>query len=370
MSQRKTMLLVGIPMLVVVIILGVVTALVIDNNRKRGTGPGGTASPVEQISGTPGPQPPPEVLDRTRSGVRRVVALTCGGTGIGTAFRFGEYLVTTQRVVDQAVAVGIVVDGRTVSADVVRADPATGVALLKPAGAVPGYTFTFGQRQIAIGNQLQFSGFPSGAGTRGTWQAVSGTVTQDAKVTTAGGATLQLRTLAEPLDPGLAGAPVLDETGGLLGMAYANPDHPEVNQVVGLDSMADALLAPAGPSATPATCATPAGPRVDVVVGGSGPDSSRQLAGHFLTAVNAGDTDTAYGLLTPQLQQNIDKATLARTWAGKYALNAALSEGPDLQLTFDRLQSGAPTCQRVVVRISEVQGKLNVWDSANPTACS
>lgn len=372
MNQRRKMLLIGIPMLVVVMVLGVITALVINNNRKQSADrPGGGGTPIEEISADPGPQPSPQVLDRTKSGVRRVVALTCGGTGIGTAFRFGDYLVTTQRVVDQAVAVGIVVDGRTVSASVVRSDPATGVALLKPDGAVPGFTFTFGQRQLAIGNQLSFSGYPIAEGARGAWQTATGTVAEDAKVTTSGGAVLQLRTLAEPLDPGLAGAPVIGEDGGLLGMAYANPDRPEVNQVVGLDAIADALLAPAGEPVEPAACDEPAGPKVDIAVTGAGDDDVRRLAGQFLTAVNARDVDTAYGLLTPQLQQGIDKATLARTWAGRYALNASLqTEGSDQQLVFDILRAEDPPCQRLAVRVTEDQGKLSVWDSENPTACS
>jgi hypothetical protein len=156
--------------------------------------------------------PPPDltaVFGRVRSGVVRVLASTCSGTGIGTGFLTdARTAVAALGSVDKAVAVVIVVRGRPVPATVKSVSRKTGLATLRLARPVAGYHLVLGAAPT-VGQPVGVVGVPV-AGTAPTLNKTEVSATGER-----GSGLSGLLVLKGAADLGLSGAPVVDGSGAV-----------------------------------------------------------------------------------------------------------------------------------------------------------
>jgi S1-C subfamily serine protease len=103
-------------------------------------------SPWISPRSTPTPATAPDWATTYRgaaSGVVRIDATTCAGSGVGTGFLLSPNLVATvAHVVDGAVAIDITAGNQTTAGQVQGIDPATDVALVRITSPVRGHTFS------------------------------------------------------------------------------------------------------------------------------------------------------------------------------------------------------------------------------------
>ncbi|TMR07687.1 trypsin-like serine protease [Nonomuraea turkmeniaca] len=144
------------------------------------------------------------------------------GTGTGFVIAADGLIATNNHVVEGAQAIRVTLrDGRTLTAKVLRSDPAADLAVLRVnAGDLPvaplgdSSTLKVGDPVIAIGNALALPGGPTV--TEGIVSALDRTVQTDA------GAQLQhvIQTDAA-INPGNSGGPLVDASGRIVGINTA-----------------------------------------------------------------------------------------------------------------------------------------------------
>ncbi|WP_327584285.1 trypsin-like peptidase domain-containing protein [Nonomuraea sp. NBC_00507] len=167
---------------------------------------------------------PSIVTVRTRSaGVNALMEPVAEqGTGTGFVLAAGGLIATNNHVVEGAQAITVTLrDGRTLTAKVLRSDPAADLAVLRVnATGLPvaplgdSSTLKVGDPVIAIGNALALPGGPTV--TEGIVSALDRTVQTDA------GARLQhvIQTDAA-INPGNSGGPLVDASGRIVGINTA-----------------------------------------------------------------------------------------------------------------------------------------------------
>ncbi|MDP4507210.1 S1C family serine protease [Nonomuraea turcica] len=167
---------------------------------------------------------PSIVTVRTRSvGVNALMEPVAEqGTGTGFVLAAGGLIATNNHVVEGAQAITVTLrDGRTLTAKVLRSDPAADLAVLRVnASGLPvaplgdSSTLKVGDPVIAIGNALALPGGPTV--TEGIVSALDRTVQTDA------GARLQhvIQTDAA-INPGNSGGPLVDASGRIVGINTA-----------------------------------------------------------------------------------------------------------------------------------------------------
>lgn len=363
---------------VIAIILGVVVAMLVR--------PGGSPPPQPPAlpfpSLTPGPtespDPAPEGVFgdasvRVGTGTHRVLATTCTGSGIGTAFQFGtdDLLVTSARTISGARSVVIASGDRLVPAMVVKIDAQSGLAILKPEVRLTGHSFVLGTRQLAAGDQVAAIGWTatSQQPARGRSTTVVGEVAEvGVHVESPEGAHIARRMTGE-FDPGLAGAPVVGADGHLLGMVIQGAADQKEMFVAGLDVIVDPLLGPSGIPPMLEQCPRAAGPQVVTTVGGTAETSTRTTLGTWFGALNSGDWERARGVLNPALQSAWDRDKLAEEYAGSYHFNLlAQTSGATTTVTWVRLGRDDQPCLREAADIALDQGRITSITSRPETA--
>lgn len=383
LSGRIVGLVVGVFVLAVVLGVGVAVLL------RPGGGPLGPDGPVSPTPGqTVDPLPPdaPESPDplpegafadvslRVSTGAHRLVATTCTGTGIGTAYQFGTdgLLVTAARSVSGARTIALLSGDRIVLAEVAKIDTAAGLAILRPATALGGHSFVLGTRQLAPGDRVAALGWTTQAQqpARGKSRIVVGSITDVGVTVESADGQHRVARMTGAYDPGLLGAPVVGEDGLLVGMLVQGPEDQSELFVAGLDTIADPLLGPTGQPPMLEACASSSGPRIVTTVGGTAAPSTRTELGQWFGALNGAEWDRARGSLAPALQQEWTKERLAEEYAGTYAFNlVTAADGPATRATWVQLDSAGRSCERVAARFSLDQGRIARIEPQGRSAC-
>nr|WP_239579419.1 serine protease [Microlunatus panaciterrae] len=307
------------------------------------------AAPASSL--TPAPPDFPAVFALVRSGVVRVLASTCDGTGVGTGFLVGDRtVVTSLQSVSQAVATVVVTSSGPVVARVTSTDQTHGVAVLTLDDSVSGYHFTVKAAQPKVGEAVGVVGLPSRR--RAADLSVTTVSSVDESAATSSRRYSGLARVTGSADPGLGGAPVVDGDGAVIGMIFA---HPEVKGRVLMPGGAirKSITAPSGAKAKTGHCRHPKGdPRQTVITGGSG-RLTRLLQAYF-GGLNDADYQQAYNQLGPKITRTGSLKDFEPGWVSSYDFNIVVrsSSSGRAWVTFDSIfaqgrgPKGTTTCAR------------------------
>jgi putative serine protease PepD len=203
---------------------GAVAALAIDSggNGAATTTSVATASPTMAVASSTSKVTVGDVYRRTKQGVVDVKAQSPQGTGEGSGFVLNKSgdIVTNQHVIDGASSVSVqFADGTRASASVVGSDRSSDVAVLHVSGvdAAKLTPLSFADSsKVAVGDGTIAIGSPyglQGTVTVGVVSALNRTITSPNRYSIPGG----IQTDA-PINHGNSGGPLLDSTGGVIGM--------------------------------------------------------------------------------------------------------------------------------------------------------
>lgn len=286
--------------------------------RSLETSPDDSSAPTEnQAAPTPTPpnsDEPTEAGERTftdtynevASGVLKVHATTCEGTGTGSAFVVdggsGRRLAATAaHVVSEAASVAVTRDDATYQATVTGVDEFNDLALLEITGMSEGHVFELADSAAAAGDPLAVVGHPLGDPltlTRGTVSRVDNEL-------------WPMFQLDVSISPGNSGGPVIRADGEVAGLLVA-----EDAQAAGLgyavhaellaEVVADrSLLAPPAPP----DCRLPLGPdAVETPDIATTDDLHIAIATTFtdyFAGINAGEYSLAFDQLSPRLRSDM-----------------------------------------------------------------
>jgi hypothetical protein len=341
--------------LAVAVLAGVVTGVVLvnrDDPQPSTAGPNGgrtsTDPPVQSPTGSTEPSagqptfnipkpdkpntatPPPDltgVFGRVKSGTVRLLASTCSGTGIGTAFLTdARTAVAALGSVDRAVAVAVLVRGRPIPATVRSISPKTGLATLRLARPVAGYHFDLGAAPTA-GQPVGVVGVPV-AGTAPKLTKTEVTATGER-----GSGLSGLVALKGAADLGLSGAPVVDGSGSVVGMVVADEDE------TGLMAVPATTLGKAKPeSAEKGDCGKPHGPQIPTVITGDAPEALQATLQQYFTGINTGDYDAVFAAFEPGVLRG-SRSRIEQGFRTTYDFDAHIAawQGPNVWVRFDSI---------------------------------
>jgi hypothetical protein len=294
------------------------------------------------------PTKPPDfnaAFAKVKSGVLRVIASTCAGTGIASGFLVGQRIVVTSlAAVAEPAAIVVRIGKRPIPATLVASDPKRGLAVLVLSAAVPGHVFTAGDAQLQVGSWVGVVGRPLNAGAA----LSSHQVTATGK--TAGGAAA-LALLDGAGDPGLIGSPLIDPKGRLIGMIVPG-EGAELLAVPGA-ALKAAAAKPANTKPKKASCGKPLGHEIETTLAGDAPAAVRATLQRYFSAINSGDYDTAYDQLGPG-GRGVSKSRAAKGWRSTHDFNIQIraAAGAEAWVTFDSIFAagkgppGTSTCAR------------------------
>lgn len=303
------------------------------------TGPSAkTGSGVGEEVGTQPPSTGPAggeaefaaTFEQVRTGVARVRASTCEGTGAGSGFLVAEDRVATAaHVVAGAVTVSVETDAGTQVATVESIDAGRDLALLRLPAPGPGHVFDLADDDPGPGTAVAVLGHPLDGDlsiSRGTVSGLHREITTD--VGTFSG---MMQTDAA-LNPGDSGGPVILADGRVVGVASATaPDHPGLGFAVEASRATPWFAHPStdGPTATP-VCETPLGPDHTTEI--APPGSSDWAAEVALTftryfgGINTGDYGLAWAQLSPDLGTALGLDEFAAATRSSYDFDIVVHE--------------------------------------------
>jgi hypothetical protein len=294
------------------------------------------------------PTKPPDfnrAFAQVKSGVLRVIASTCAGSGISSGFLVGKRIVVTALgAVAEPAAIVARIGKRPVPATLVASDPKRGLAVLLLSAAVPGHVFSAADAPLAAGSWVGVVGRPLASGAA----LSSHQVTATGK--TAGGVA-GLVVLDGAGDPGLIGAPLIDPKGRVIGMIVPGQSA-ELLAVPGA-ALKAAAANPANAKPKKASCDKPLGHEVETTLAGDAPAAVRATLLRYFSAINSGDYDTAYDQLGPAAR-GVSRARAARGWRSTHDFNIQIraAAGSEAWVTFDSIFAagkgppGTTTCAR------------------------
>lgn len=261
------------------------------------------------------------------SGVVKIVASTCGGTGIGTGFLLPSGMVATvAHVVTGAVSVAITGNGRTSATTLVGYDANQDLALLRPSKPFAGHAFTWSSQEPRVGDQVATIGYPLDQPETLSTGTVSGL---NRKVPVDGSLRTGLVETDTPINLGNSGGPLIASDGTVVGLVdAANTTASGIGYAVDAQSARPEFSSwQASPSPRPAaSCANALGPSGSRATIG-GPASGSDVAGivstltTYFDAINNGDYATAYAQLDPHAQSQTSLQTFAAGDSTSYDFN-------------------------------------------------
>lgn len=311
-----------------------------------------TVAPTTTAPTTTTAPPTFATLYRTdATGVVRIDATTCSGSGVGSGFLISPTLVVTAaHVIDGAVAIGISDGSRTMLARVIGADDTTDVALLQVQTPFSGHVFSLASAQPPVGTQVGVIGYPEGGPISFSQGSISGL---GREVDVEGQARSGLMQTDASMNPGNSGGPLLLVDGAVVGLAdavntaangigYAVPSTAAAPLLSGWES------APSSPPA--ASCSNALGPSSfgQIQTGATVPPGVLATLTTYFDAIDSGDYATAYAQLAPSEQSTISEAQLASGDATSYdydvtinSVNATPGGEEMVDVSFTSLQSSS-----------------------------
>jgi S1-C subfamily serine protease len=253
------------------------------------------------------------VFEDVSSGVLRIRATTCDGTGAGSGFLIADDKVATAaHVVDEAVAIAVQEGAKTFSARVSGIDKHHDLAILDLDGPVDAHVFSLAADDPSPGTQVAAIGYP----LDGPLSIGVGSVSGLHRSGELEGTEVEglLQTDAD-INPGNSGGPLVDLDGQVVGVVSAiNPNARGIAFAVEASAATPRLSNPTGMH-QPASgqCNLPLGPEDPDAAGLPDENSlaegvARTFAMYF-NGINAGDYEAAWHQLSPRLQ---DRVPLAR----------------------------------------------------------
>jgi serine protease Do len=285
------------------------------------------------------------------SGVIRIDATTCAGSGVGSGVLITPTLVATAaHVVDGAVTVGLSNGGHTSLGHVIGISDANDVALVEVTAPFTGHTFSLASTIPPVGTTVGVIGYPEGGPVSFSQGSISGL---DRTIDIQGQPRSGLIQTDAALNPGNSGGPLLLLNGSVVGLADAiNTSAAGLGYAIP-STTAQPLLAnwqsdPSPPST--AACSNPLGPSGfgQIQGGPSVPSGITATLSTYFDSIDTGDYATAYAQLSPAEQATISESQFAANDATSYDYNITVgaiapgTAGTDLvDVSFTSLQSAA-----------------------------
>ncbi|MGO1971398.1 MAG: trypsin-like peptidase domain-containing protein [Propionibacteriaceae bacterium] len=296
---------------------------------------GESAEPTATPSPTPSPTPEadyPAVFEDVSSGVVQVLASTCGSTGIGSGFLVDDRtVVTSYQSVAGAVSVVVRVGTELTLATVDGGSRERGIAVLNLVDALDGHAFTLAEEwSLTVGDGYGSAGV---AASEQQPSLTEGEVTDvDVDTSDEGAPMSGLVRLDGDYNAGLAGGPVLDGEGRVIGALVGTAGQQE-SLAVPVEALAEVVDEPSSMSA--GDCQRPLGPDLPVEISGH---RAADLE-HYFAAINTGDYDAAYRHLGPAIRKDTSKKQAAAGWVSTYDFNIEVQKGPNgkVWVTFDSI---------------------------------
>jgi hypothetical protein len=320
-----------------------------------------TLDPTPSESASPPTKPPDfdPAFAKVKSGVLRVIASSCAGSGISSGFLVGPRMVVTALAgVAEPAAIVVRIGKRPVPATLVASDPKRGLALLRLSASVPGHVFATNGAQLAAGTWVGVVGRPLASGAALSSHQVTATGSK-------AGGVAGLAVLDGAADPGLIGAPLIDPKGRAIGMIVPG-EGSELLAVPGA-ALKAASGNPANTKPKKAGCAKPTGHEIETTLAGDAPAAVRATLQRYFSAINSGDYNTAYNQLGPGAR-GVSRARAARGWRSTHDFNIQIraAAGSQAWVTFDSIFAagigppGTTTCARwsLVYIFAESGGKM------------
>jgi serine protease Do len=336
-----------------------------------------TASVSTHPSGTPTAAPSPSVTASTspsaesfatlysqdKTGVVKILASTCDGSGEGTGFVIGRRLIATvAHVVSGEVAMAIKAGHSTYSGKVIGIDDASDVALIRTSAPLESYVFHFASTRPEVGDQLAVIGYPLNGPLTFSAGSVSGL---NRREDIEGQRRTGLLQTDAAINPGNSGGPLIDSNGQVEGLVDAKNTEAEGLGYAVSTSTATPLLqewrsVPAPPAS--ASCRGALGPQAGAPVspsvpGGSATDAAlAAILATYFDGINDGDYASAYYAETQRAHHGESLATFALSVSSSFDSDFTLpAVGPGsggsyvVEVIFTSLQSaskgpGGDTC--------------------------
>ena len=282
--------------------------------------PGVTSAPAQPVETTTTTTEPAElsvadVVEQVSSGVLQISNNSCDSTGTGTGFLLSDRLLATAaHVVEGAESITVAVDDTEMRANIIGFDRAADLAVLQLVSAVDGHVFTLAEEIPPRGSETISIGFPGvGEGNQTVTTGVISAVGPRAE------SVVDLIQTDTALNPGNSGGPMLNTFGEVIGVVQFKWIEASVDGAAFGATITDAVTFFDGWMANPTIIPTQPCPGVDnasdteqfvgvVEVRTDHPEAIAvaESVNEYMSAINVGDSATAYNQLAPGLRDNID----------------------------------------------------------------
>ncbi|MET3721868.1 S1-C subfamily serine protease [Arthrobacter sp. UYEF21] len=272
-------------------------------------GPTGSAAPKDWA----------ETVQLVNSGVARLAVTLCDGGGVGTGFLVGnDLIITAAHVAKNEAAINVSVSGQYTSAQVLGVNDNLDLALLRTPTPLTGHKFGFAPDLPAQGVEVAALGFPLDRGLAFTSGRVSA-LNQEVRLPA--GTVRGLIQTDTAINPGNSGGPLLLMNGSVVGVVSSkrawvlgthdqNDYGAEGTGYAAPASAAAAAMADWGRRTTPlpqASCDSQAQTSSSNIIttNNSDHEQATKVIQSLLThgqAINRAAYDTAFAVLTPELQ--------------------------------------------------------------------
>lgn len=306
-----------------------------------------SAASAPAVTSPAEPSPPADfasLFANVRSGVVKIQASTCDGTGVGSGFLVGPHrVVTAAHVVEGAASVVVSNAGDAIPATVIGVDAEYDLAVLEVSSAMTGHVFDLETSITSPGSAVAVIGHPLGDPL---------TITQGV-VSRVGPQLWPHVQVDASINPGNSGGPVVDHDGDVIGIVVAKRvDADGVGWALRSDVARTYVQQPSTLApAAPADCDRPLGPDTGDLPALEATDElhvaiATTLASYF-GGINSGDYALAYDQMSPRLRSSstydgfADGVSTSYDFGFEFQAVRPSSEGAVVWLEFVSLQDPA-----------------------------